>query len=580
MTESGIKRSTVRWQPPAGTQSPNKDSDDVKASSGGLAQASTVRADLSISHLNDPLQEIAPFSKGMRIGKRYVIEQHISSGSFGAVYRARDDSIPNHSIALKVLHAPSPTEKARDMALRELQLIASVSHPSVVQFKDYGWIGNTLWFTMPWYDGETLQQRLYGNENQEPSALSRAQARPIFERLAHGLAAMHDVGVFHHDIKPENIFLATVSGFDVGLPVLLDLGVAAKRGEKPTGFTADYVSPETAGIAIGNKDNKIGAAADVFSLALTLREALEPETTTAKQDDQFEFLNNRAKTLIDPPAGRDLRYLTPCFRKWLSIDPDERPNAENFASELSKLTLPEERRQARIRLFRRLVPVVLLASILVAVLAYQLTRQEKQLNAQEEQITVQQEELSIRSVETDILRQQTEDQQEQIQTESERAKQSERKAKKLDKKLNETSKAHGDLVLQLEALRTALTELQTQHEAMNEDRNLLQNDLTELVTVYDVLKTDFNSLQGQRDQLRESNNDLKTNNDSLILERDSLTARIAALDAKNQALTTQYADIQKTLAKIKSEKDRIEAERKKIEQERDRLKHPLKTEDN
>ena len=141
-----------------------------------------------------------PLLIGDIVGERYVIEQHISSGGFGAVYRASDRQIRNHQVALKLLHNPARDEQAREVALRELTLIASVSHPSVVQFKDYGWHEGRLWFAMPFYRGETLDKRFASVDGSVP--ISRAEARPIFEQVAQGLAAMHQVGINHHDLKP------------------------------------------------------------------------------------------------------------------------------------------------------------------------------------------------------------------------------------------------------------------------------------------------------------------------------------------------------------------------------------------
>ncbi|MCP4676575.1 MAG: protein kinase [Deltaproteobacteria bacterium] len=545
MTKSG---NHPPWRPPAGTQSlPGAGGNTVATNGDGLAHAMTVRADKIIGEKRAGAK-VGAFGETLAgdtiIGERYVIEQHISSGSFGAVYKARDESIDNHAVALKVLHGQSTTEKARETALRELQLIASVSHPSVVQFKDYGWIGDTLWFTMPWYDGTTLDQRLASREKGEQSSLSRIEARPIFERLAHGLAAMHEVGVFHSDIKPENIFLATVSGFEGGLPVLLDLGIAAKRGEKPTGFTAQYVSPETASAAAGEQVFEIGAAADVFSLALALRNALEPETATSFDGNHFDFLKSRATKPVEPPKSRDLRYLASSFRRWLSVDPDKRPTAKAFADELSELTVPEDRRQSRIQLARRLVPIVLLAGALVSMLVYQLTRKEEQLIEQEERLSETNEELSKKSIEADLLAYETAEQQEQLKTESARAAKSERKAKKLDRKLERTSKAQSELSLQLDELQVVHLDLLAQHEALNEEINELRGERDGLTAERGELLATNKTLQTERDELQKARDTAKTEIDTLKKQNDIIRQKIDNLKKKLEDLKTKKSSPQ------------------------------------
>ena len=260
--------------------------------------------------------------------ERFELLSLLGVGSFGAVYRASDQQISHHQVAIKLLHNPAASEADKESALRELTLIASVSHPSVVQFKDYGWHDGRLWFAMPWYRGHTLAERLEGlaEPGVDPEPMKRSEAQPIFERIARGLAALHEVGIYHHDIKPENVFLADIAGFTGGLPVLLDLGIAAKRGEKPKGLTLEYAAPETAMAALGETPPQpIGAAADVFSLALVLRNALDPATKPAMDaDNPLAILQSRANQPIAPPSSRDLKYLKPYFTRWLSLDPTER----------------------------------------------------------------------------------------------------------------------------------------------------------------------------------------------------------------------------------------------------------------
>src|SRR5690606_35972253 len=106
------------------------------------------------------LGDQAPPLVGRVIAGRYAIEARVGSGAFGDVFRARDTEVRGHVVALKLLHQASPSDEERERALRELRLIASVFHPSVVQFKDHGWHEGRLWFVMPWYEGETLEDRI------------------------------------------------------------------------------------------------------------------------------------------------------------------------------------------------------------------------------------------------------------------------------------------------------------------------------------------------------------------------------------------------------------------------------------
>ncbi|MBC7173370.1 MAG: protein kinase, partial [Polyangiaceae bacterium] len=305
--------------------------------------------------------ESLPF--GTIIGGRYATAKRVGSGAFGDVYQANDTEVPGHVVALKLLHHAAYGDDARQSALRELRLIASVFHPSVVQFKDHGWHEGRLWFVMPWYEGETLERRI------EREPLGRAEALAAFQPLARALAAMHAAGVRHQDVKPDNVFLAKLpgsAGHEI-LPVLLDLGVAATEAEIVVAGTPTYFAPEVAAQFSGKQSAPpITLKADVFSLALALRNALEPSTKSEVRGGAVEaFIAERAERPPAPPSDPDLRFLAPSFRRWMSLDPDERPTAEELAEELEVLVLPERRRRRRKALFAAVAPIVALATILV-----------------------------------------------------------------------------------------------------------------------------------------------------------------------------------------------------------------------
>ena len=316
---------------------------------------------------------------GTIVADRYEIEALLGVGAFADVYRARDCEVTGHVVALKILRTRSADARAVRSALRELQLLASVFHPSVVQLKDHGWHADHLWFVMPLYRGETLATRL------ERGPLSRPEARSVFEQLAEALATMHRVGVRHQDIKPENVFLANLDHEDDDteraedaskprriLPVLLDLGVAAKDAELVLAGTPAYFAPEVAARFARVPDPPpVGPKADVFSLALTLRHALEPTTVAHVPGGAVDaFVSFRAVHAPPPPRASALDDLVPSFTRWLSTSPDDRPTAEGFRRELAVLTLPAERRAKRIAALRWFLPVAVTAlAVFFAVVA-------------------------------------------------------------------------------------------------------------------------------------------------------------------------------------------------------------------
>jgi TolA-binding protein len=324
-------------------------------------------------------QSRKPFLEmGTRIADRYEVEGLLGAGAFADVYRARDRDVTDHVVALKILRAPAADPQSVHTALRELQLIASVFHPSVVQLKDHGWHDGHLWFVMPLYRGETLSRRL------RRGPLSRREARRIFEPLAEALATMHRAGVLHQDIKPDNVFLANLDLEGAPntaprriLPVLLDLGVAAKDAELVLAGTPAYFAPEVAARFAGAPDPPpVGPKADVFSLALTLRHALDPDADEEYAGAPVDaFVELRATRAPKVPQRRDLHDLRSFFERCMHFSPDGRPTAEEFHRQLRVLTLADEKRAQRIALMRWAVPTVVAVLALFGSIVYGLSRE-------------------------------------------------------------------------------------------------------------------------------------------------------------------------------------------------------------
>ncbi|MFK7987420.1 MAG: protein kinase [Sandaracinaceae bacterium] len=279
-----------------------------------------------------------PLPAGTLLGDRYEIQATIGGGEFAFVYRARDVRVPGHIVALKLLHRVARTPAAREGAIRELSLIASAFHPSLVQFKDHGWFEERLWFVMPFYTGELLLDRL------EKGSLAIDDALQHFERLARGLAALHAAGIRHQDIKPENIFLVELAtGADREtpevLPILLDLGVASPSGEMALAGTPMYFAPEVAGHIFDDACAlPLTPKADVFALVLSLLHSVEvPDLSEFENVDVDAFLRKRQRFAPSGPNSDALAHLRPSFRRWLAPDPADRPSAGELADEIAAL---------------------------------------------------------------------------------------------------------------------------------------------------------------------------------------------------------------------------------------------------
>ncbi|MCA9528685.1 MAG: protein kinase [Myxococcales bacterium] len=480
-----------------------------------------------------------PLPAGTVVGGRYAVDERVGTGAFGDVYRASDTEVPGHVVALKLLHQPSLSERSRQNALRELRLIASVFHPSIVQFKDHGWHEDRLWFVMPWYEGETLEARI------SRAPLSRAEALRIFRPLSQALAAMHAVGVRHQDVKPDNILLARIPGVDGEdlLPVLLDLGVAAKDAEMIFAGTPTYFAPEVAAQFASTPDKPlVSHRADVFALALALRNALDPET----QEDVpggavASFIEARSREVPPPPTRREHRYLASTFRRWLSVDPAERPSAAELAAELDVLTAPEQRRAKRRALLSWAVPLVALFGIVLTVSVMTLRHRA----------VVQQVEAERARLTADQLRRDLQD--------------SHATSRQLEAKAEALRMTREQLAARLEQSLSALgaandgLDKTTQRLRQTEDaRDALLKRADKLDATLTATRTEATNLQTRLESTRQA---LAAAQDQLAAAHDdavSMRGQLAALDARLTAESAKADQLERSVSSVLEDKAKLE----------------------
>jgi len=516
---------------------------------------------------DDEREGIEPLPTGTIVGGRYSIETRVGLGAFGDVYRAKDTEVPGHVVALKLLHQAAHSKSAKQSALRELRLIASVFHPSIVQFKDHGWFEERLWFVMPWYDGETLESRL----QREP--LSRAEAMKIFQPLARALAAMHAAGVRHQDVKPENIFLARIPGFgeDEVTPVLLDLGVAATEAEMVVAGTPTYFAPEVAAqFASVEQKPAVSNKADVFALALSLRNALEPETQEDVAAGAVDtFIEKRSKATPSAPTRRPLKYLKPHFDRWLSRDADVRPTADELVEELSVLALPEERRARVKTVLRWTIPMALAllgASGAAVTVFYQQAETQREVAHQAT--------LAASGLRQDLAN--TREIAEQLEL---RYEQSRLTRTELAKRLARTD----GKVAQLR------TELKDEERRLMRTREKLAQNRQEKATIEQHLSETERDLSAAERALAMTNQKLTTTTQKLLAEEEQgrrlerkleragerlleLQGELAALDARLDAEASKTEELQSAVAKAVAARSRAELELEFAQEELEALK--------
>src|SRR5713226_4863501 len=130
---------------------------------------------------------------------RFQIVRILGKGGMGTVYLARDARLDRY-VALKILHSEDlAADERRARFLREARTSASVRHPNVATIYEVGETGEGVPFiVMEYCEGETLAQRL----RRRP--VEAAEFLAIARQIAAGVAAAHDGGIVHRDLKSAN----------------------------------------------------------------------------------------------------------------------------------------------------------------------------------------------------------------------------------------------------------------------------------------------------------------------------------------------------------------------------------------
>ena len=278
-----------------------------------------------------------PLARGQRLGT-YEVLGPLGAGGMGEVWRARDGKL-SREVALKVLpdHL-SDDPKALARFESEAKAVAALSHPHILSIHDFGRIGGVSFAVMELLEGETLRGHL------QRGALPLRKALELASQVSDALAAAHEKGIVHRDVKPENVFVTKE-----GRAKLLDFGLARRdgawRGEADTRSptvaegtapgtvlgTVAYMSPEQAqGLPADHRS-------DQFSLGVVLYEALTgkrafvaptaAETLTAILRSEPEPVERHA-----PATPAPVRWI---LDRLLAKDPAERyESTRDLAREL------------------------------------------------------------------------------------------------------------------------------------------------------------------------------------------------------------------------------------------------------
>ena len=193
----------------------------------------------------------------------YKIVEKLGEGGMGVVYKAEDTKL-DRFVALKFLpHQLNASEQDKARFIQEAKAAAALNHPNVCSIIDIQEYDGTMFLVMEFVDGQTLREKR--------GTISFKQAIDIGIQVADGLAAAHEKGIVHRDIKSENIMIRKD-----GIAQIMDFGLAKLRSasskinrltkEGSTVGTAGYMSPEQV------QGQDVDHRSDIFSYGVVLYE--------------------------------------------------------------------------------------------------------------------------------------------------------------------------------------------------------------------------------------------------------------------------------------------------------------------
>jgi hypothetical protein len=272
----------------------------------------------------------APSRQPKRIG-RFEVRAVLGEGAFGRVYLAFDAEL-ERQVAIKVPNVRGFTADMRERFVREARATAKIHHPNVCPVYEVGTEGDVPFIVMHYQPGTTLAAHL-----DKWNVLAPLNAVALAQRLALGVAAAHEQGVIHRDLKPQNVLfepakqLALITDFG-----LARIGVPATTVDGVVCGTPAYMSPEQA----SGKQDAVGPHSDVYSLGVILFRMLTGDVPF--RGKVFEVLAQH--TLAAPPPPSTLRpgidpRLDALVLKALAKKPADRyPSAKAFAEALGEYT--------------------------------------------------------------------------------------------------------------------------------------------------------------------------------------------------------------------------------------------------
>jgi serine/threonine protein kinase len=263
------------------------------------------------------------------------VVRRLGRGSMAYVYLAREQQL-KRMVAIKVLSPKlARDERARLRFEREAQAVAALSHPNIVSVHRVGRLSNDLpYIVMQYVKGRTLEERLRAE-----GPLPVGEARSAIIEVASALAAAHQKGIVHRDVRPDNVLYEAESG----RALLTDFGIVAILASAESGQAArltrtgelvgdpDHMSPEQ----LSGQD--LTELSDVYALGLLGYELLTgrgPYDAKSRREVITAHMQGEPRSLSEL-RGDVESDLEDVLKRCLAKEPEHRPSAADVARRLA-----------------------------------------------------------------------------------------------------------------------------------------------------------------------------------------------------------------------------------------------------
>jgi serine/threonine protein kinase len=250
------------------------------------------------------------------LGGQYVVQRELGRGGMGVVYLAQERRL-DRLVAIKVFPPALNDSDLRERFLREARTAAQLSHPNIVPIFRADEIGDLVFFTMGYVDGESFAERI-----QARGRVPAGEVVRVLREAAWALAYAHARGVVHRDVKPENLMIER----GTGRVIVTDFGIA--RDTRATSITRDgwvlgtvhYMSPEQVA------GDRLDGRSDLYALGIIGWQALSGRLPFDAEQASAVLLQHATQQVpsLQAAAPDVPRQVVAVIERCLAKNPDDR----------------------------------------------------------------------------------------------------------------------------------------------------------------------------------------------------------------------------------------------------------------